>query len=77
MAPGAGPAGRALGFAPRLGWKDADWAARRKGAKGKLKVALRLRAETTVSVKWIAERLRMLTRRRQRMQTFLLRSQIG
>jgi hypothetical protein len=68
MAPGAGPAGRALGFAPRLGWK---------GAKGKLKVALRLRAETTVSVKWIAERLRMLTRRRQRMQTFLLRSQIG
>jgi hypothetical protein len=45
----------------QLGWKEADLAARRKGDKGKLKVALRLRAETTVSVKWIAERLRMGT----------------
>jgi hypothetical protein len=31
----------------RLGWKEADLAARRKGDRGKLKVALRLRAETT------------------------------
>jgi len=45
----------------RLGWKEADLEARRKGDGEKLKLALRLRAETTVTVKWIAERLRMGT----------------
>jgi putative transposase len=45
----------------RLGWKEADLEARRKGDKGKVKLAVRLRAETTVSVKWIAARLRMGT----------------
>ena len=45
----------------RLGWKEGDLAARRKGDGEKLKLALRLRAETTASVKWIAERLQMGT----------------
>jgi len=45
----------------RLGWKEADLEARRKGDRGKLKLAVRLREETTVTVKWIAERLRMGT----------------
>ena len=40
-----------------LGWKEAELAARRKGDPEKLKLAVRLRAETTVTVKWIAERL--------------------
>jgi REP element-mobilizing transposase RayT len=45
----------------RLGWKEADLEARRKGDREKLKLAVRLRVETTVTVKWIAERLRMGT----------------
>ena len=45
----------------RLGWKEADLEARCKGDREKLKLAVRLRAETTVTVKWIAERLRMGT----------------
>ena len=45
----------------RLGWKAGDLARRRKGDPEKLKLALRLRKETTVTVKWIAERLRMGT----------------
>lgn len=43
----------------RLGWTEADLEARRKGDREKLKLAIRLREETTVTVKWIAERLRM------------------
>jgi hypothetical protein len=43
----------------RLGWKEADLAARRKGDPEKLKLAVRLREETTVTVKWIAARLQM------------------
>ena len=43
----------------RLGWKEADLAARAKGDPEKLKLAVRLRAETTVTVKWIAQRLGM------------------
>jgi hypothetical protein len=45
----------------RLGWKELELEARRKGDKGKLKLAVQLRAETTVGVKWIAARLRMGT----------------
>ena len=45
----------------RLGWKETDLAARRKGHREKLKLAIRLRDETTMTVKWIAERLRMGT----------------
>src|SRR5277367_442591 len=43
----------------RLGWKEADLAARRKGDVKKVKLAVRLRAETTVTVKWMAGRLQM------------------
>jgi hypothetical protein len=45
----------------RLGWKEADLVARLKGDGEKLKLALRLRKDTTVTLKWIAERLRMGT----------------
>jgi hypothetical protein len=45
----------------RLGWRESDLAARPKGDGEKLKLAVRLRAETTMTVKWIAERLRMGT----------------
>jgi REP element-mobilizing transposase RayT len=43
----------------RLKWKEADLAARPKGDPEKVKLALRLRAETAVTIKWIAERLQM------------------
>jgi REP element-mobilizing transposase RayT len=45
----------------RLGWTEADLAARAKGDVEKLKLAVRLRAETSVTVKWIAQRLQMGT----------------
>jgi putative transposase len=43
----------------KLGWKEADLAATRKGDPRKVKLALRLRAETTATIKWIAQRLQM------------------
>jgi hypothetical protein len=43
----------------KLGWKEADLAATRKGDSRKVKLALRLRAETTATIKWIAQRLQM------------------
>src|SRR5437879_3119516 len=43
----------------RLGWEEADLKARRKGDKQKVKVARRLRQETTMSLKWIGQRLQM------------------
>ena len=43
-------------------WNDQTLAARRKGDAGKVAVAERLRRETTVTLAWIAERLRMGTR---------------
>jgi REP element-mobilizing transposase RayT len=45
----------------RLGWKEADLAARLKGDRAKIKLAQRLRAETTMTLKWIAVRLQMGT----------------
>jgi hypothetical protein len=45
----------------KLGWTEADLAARRKGDRGKLKLAVTLRAETTMTLKWIATRLQMGT----------------
>jgi hypothetical protein len=45
----------------RLRWKEADLLARPKGDRDKLKMALLLRGETTMTLKWIAERLRMGT----------------
>ena len=41
----------------RLGWQESDLTARRRRDPGKLAIALRLRQETTLSVKQIAARL--------------------
>jgi putative transposase len=45
----------------RLNWKETDLGARRKGDPEKVKLASRLRTETAVTIKWIAERLQMGT----------------
>ena len=45
----------------RLNWKETDLGARRKGDPEKVKLAARLRAETAVTIKWIAKRLQMGT----------------
>lgn len=44
-----------------IGWSEADLARRRKGDPTKLKLAVRLRAETTMTLNWIAARLHMGT----------------
>ena len=41
----------------RLGWQETGFAMRRKHDPGKVQIALRLRKETTLSVKQIAERI--------------------
>jgi hypothetical protein len=43
-------------------WQEADLKTRPKGHSVKLVLAARLRAETTMTVGWIAERLAMGTR---------------
>jgi REP element-mobilizing transposase RayT len=43
----------------RLGWSAAELARRAKGDPQKVRVARRLRAETTVTLKWLAEHLHM------------------
>ena len=43
----------------RLDWEKSDLQRRRKGDKGKVAMARRLRKETTMSLKWIAQRLQM------------------
>jgi hypothetical protein len=43
-------------------WQEADLKTRLKGDSVKLVLAARLRAETTMTVGWIAERLAMGTR---------------
>ncbi len=45
----------------RLGWAEADLEIRAKGDAEKIKLAVRLRAETTATIKWIAQRLQMGT----------------
>jgi len=45
----------------RRKWTNADLAKRAKGDRSKVKIAARLREETVVTVKWIAERLQMGT----------------
>jgi REP element-mobilizing transposase RayT len=42
-----------------LGWCEEQLDRRRKGDKGKARIARRLRTDTTMSLKWIARRLRM------------------
>jgi hypothetical protein len=43
----------------KLGWEDAELAKRSKGDLGKVRIARRLRAETTMTLAWIARRLHM------------------
>jgi hypothetical protein len=43
----------------RRRWREADVEQRAKGDAGKVAFAARLRSETAVTVKWIAERLQM------------------
>ena len=43
----------------KLDWVEADMGQRRKGDVRKLRVAQRLRRETTVSERWIAQQLAM------------------
>ena len=45
----------------RRKWRAGDLAARAKGDLSKVAIAARVRAETVVTVKWIAERLGMGT----------------
>ena len=42
-----------------LGWEKKELSHFRKGDKGKVKLGRRLRAETTMTLRWIADRLRM------------------
>ncbi len=43
-------------------WKESDLATKRKGAPGKVEIARRLRAETTMTLTWIAQRLHIGTK---------------
>ena len=43
----------------RLGWTEAELFRRRKGDPEKIRIAWRLRAETTMTLKWIAAELQM------------------
>jgi putative transposase len=42
-----------------LGWTEKELSRRTKGDKGKVALARRLRAETTMTLRWIADRLQM------------------
>ncbi len=42
-----------------LGWTEKELATRRKGDKAKVKLARRLRAGTTMTLRWTADRLHM------------------
>ncbi len=44
---------------PPSAWAAPDWNAQPNGAKPKMAMALRLRKETTLTLKWIAIRLPM------------------
>ena len=46
----------------KLGWKGSDLTKFPKGDPKKVKIALRLRRETTMTLAWLAERLRMGTK---------------
>jgi hypothetical protein len=43
----------------KAGWSEADLAKYRKGAAAKASIAQRLKKETTMTLKWIAQRLKM------------------
>jgi REP element-mobilizing transposase RayT len=43
----------------RMGWKEKELDLKRKGDPEKVKLARRIRAETTMTLRWVAENLRM------------------
>ena len=43
----------------RRGWREAELERRRKGDPQKMAIAWRLRQETTMTLQWVAQRLRM------------------
>ena len=43
----------------KLCWDDQELPQRRKGDPAKVRIALRLRQETTMTLAWIAQRLKM------------------
>lgn len=43
----------------RLGWEESELQGRPKGDKAKVRIAVQLRRETTLSLKWMAQRLSM------------------
>ena len=43
----------------KLDWTEAELGRRRKGDAGKVRIARRLRAETTMTLAWMAQRLQM------------------
>jgi len=45
----------------RRGWTESDLATRRRSDPGRLAIAVRLRSETTLPVKWIAGRVQIGT----------------
>jgi ABC-type cobalamin/Fe3+-siderophores transport system ATPase subunit len=45
----------------QLGWREEDLEQHRKGDRRKVRIARRLRQETTMTLKWIANRLKMGT----------------
>lgn len=45
----------------KLGWRETDLANRRKGDADKVRIALRLRSESTMTLAWIARKLQMGT----------------
>ena len=47
----------------KLGWPEPQLGSRRKGDPDKLKIALRLRQKTTMTLAWIAQRLQWEPRR--------------
>ena len=46
----------------RMGWSEEDLSKRRKGDRGKVRLAQELRSQTTMPLGWIAQRLQMGTR---------------
>ena len=60
---GKPPSRRAIASSRRswrvLGWQESDLASPRQAHPDKLAIALRLRNETTLSIKWIAARVRI------------------
>jgi len=47
---------------PATSWEESDLEQHRKGAPQKLKIALRLRQQTTMTLAWVAQRLQMGTK---------------